>query len=128
MYVISIVLFNFRSNFMFKIQLFICNVNETFITLIILIFLFYRENLQKWKKYTRNAYELIMFETLLYVPVRFRHDSPSPYLRTYFNDDPLQFMTMKVCSSQKIFSPPTKMFEILSAIGSFCQNYLYTNM
>ena len=48
----SIVLFNSRSNFVFKIKLLKCNVNETSITLIIFIFPFYRENIQKLKIYS----------------------------------------------------------------------------
>ena len=47
------------------------------------------ENLQKWKIYIRNTYVLNIFDPLpLYAPVRFCHDSSSPYLRTYFMDDP----------------------------------------
>ena len=71
----SIVLFNYRSNFVFKIKLFRCKVNETSITLIIFIFLFYQENLQKRKIYIQNAYVVTRFNPLpLYAPVRFRHD------------------------------------------------------
>ena len=64
---------------------------KPFITSIIFIFLFYRENFQKWKIYSRNAYVLTRFNPLpflLYTPLRFCHDSPSPYLRTYFIDGP----------------------------------------
>ena len=77
-YAKSIVLFNSRSNFVFKISLFRCNVNEISIILIIFIFLFYRENFQKRKIQSRNAYALTKFEPPLplYVPARFRHDSP----------------------------------------------------
>ena len=49
MHVKSIALFNSWSNFLFKIQLFRCNVKETSITSIIFIFLFYRENLKKYR-------------------------------------------------------------------------------
>ena len=42
--------------------------------------IFYRENLQKWKIYSRNAYILTSIQRLLplYAPVRFRLDSCPP--------------------------------------------------
>ena len=88
----SIVLFNYRSNFVFKIKLFRCKVNEISITLIIFIFLFYQENLQKRKMYIQNAYVVTRFNPLpLYAPVRFRHDPPSrsPTGVCTFMDGPL---------------------------------------
>ena len=71
MYVMSIALFNSGSNFVFKIYLFRCNVSETSIFSIILIFLFHGESVSKWKIYSRNMYALTRFEL------------PSPYTHPY---------------------------------------------
>ena len=84
-YAKSIVLFNSRSNFVFKISLFRCNVNEISIILIIFIFLFYRENFQKRKIQSRNAYALTKFEPPFpcTYPYAFVMTPPSAFLPAY---------------------------------------------
>ena len=119
MHVISVVLFNSQSNFMFKIWLFRCNVNETSITLIILIFPFIEKTFKNGKNtveiYTDSPYLNLL---PLYTPAGFRQCSHSPCLRTYVTDSPLQFMTMKVSCRHKTFN--------LLTIGCFCRSYIYT--
>ena len=92
MYVMPVVLFNSRSTFVFKIELFRCNINETSITLIIFIF-FFIEKTFKNGKYTvgmRTYSPGLNSPSLCTHPYAFVMTSPSPYLR----NDPLGIVSI----------------------------------